>query len=277
MKKNEIKKLVRQGYGQIAKKKSSCCSGPVPCCSNEQSAKNISQAAGYSNKEINSVPQDANLGLGCGHPVALASLKKGETVLDLGSGPGMDCFLAAQRVGPEGKVIGIDMTPEMIKKARANAQKANYQNVEFRLAEIENLPVPDNSVDIIISNCVINLSPDKKKVFKEAFRVLKPGGRLMISDLVLERPLPIHIQNSAAAYISCLAGAVLKKEYLNFIKKAGFQKIKIVGTQHFPVDLMANDSTAQAIIKNLKIKPTQLKKIGETVVSIKVSGIKTKK
>lgn len=206
-----IKKKVRESYGEIAKKGSTCCCSPTnePCCGSE--AKTASKAIGYSDQEIASVPKGANLGLGCGNPIALASIKPGETVLDLGSGPGFDSFLAAQRVGKEGKVIGVDMTPEMIAKARQNAREGKYDNVEFRLGEIEQLPVENNSVDIVISNCVINLSPDKEKVFKEAFRVLKPGGRLMVSDLVLLKELPESVKNSKPLISAVSPGQCLKR------------------------------------------------------------------
>jgi len=196
----------------------------------------VSKAIGYTDEELASAPEGANLGLGCGNPTALASLVEGETVLDLGSGAGFDCFLAAQKVGDTGKVIGVDMTPEMIEKARKNAQMSNCANVEFRLGEIENLPVADNSVDVIISNCVINLSPDKERVFRDAFRVLKPGGRLMVSDIVLLKALPDFIRESVAAYVGCIAGAMLKDDYLAAIGKAGFQDVKILEETVFPVD-----------------------------------------
>jgi len=220
------------------------------------------------------VPEGANLGLGCGNPVALASLKEGEIVLDLGSGAGFDCFLAASRVGTEGKVIGVDMTPEMLDRARANACKGNYQNVELRLGEIENLPAADNSVNVIISNCVINLSPDKKRVFKEAFRVLKPGGRLMVSDIVVLKELPANIKKSVAAYIGCLAGAMKKTDYLKAIKTAGFKKVKIVDESIFPLDSMANDPTARAIMDNLEITLDGLRELATSVASIRVYGLK---
>jgi SAM-dependent methyltransferase len=233
MKSKNIKKKVRESYGKIAKKGSSCCCSPTnePCCGSE--AKTASRAIGYSDQEIASVPKGANLGLGCGNPIALASIKPGEIVLDLGSGPGFDSFLAAQKVGKAGKVIGIDMTPEMIAKARENARKGKYNNVEFRLGEIENLPVENNSVDIVISNCVINLSPDKEKVFKEAYRVLKPGGRLMVSDLVLLKELPESVKKSDEAYVGCIAGAVLKKDYIRAAERAGFKGLKVVGEVPF--------------------------------------------
>jgi ubiquinone/menaquinone biosynthesis C-methylase UbiE len=201
-------------------------------------------------------------------------LKQGETVLDLGSGAGFDCFLAAGRVGERGKVIGVDMTPEMVEKARENAKKGNYANVEFRLGEIEHLPAANNSVDAVISNCVINLSPDKKGVFAEAFRVLRPGGRLMISDIVLLKELPDFIKHSIEAYIGCVAGAMLKDEYLQAVRDAGFQDVKIIDETAFPAELIISDPTAKEIIKKLEIKPEQAGELAKSVLSIKVSGTK---
>ncbi|MFA6281270.1 MAG: arsenite methyltransferase [Candidatus Omnitrophota bacterium] len=269
----EIKKIVREGYAKIATQKVSCCSGGS-CCGGASLAKDISKIVGYSDKEMDAVPEGANLGLGCGNPVAIASLKEGETVLDLGSGAGFDAFLASPKVGKSGRVIGVDMTPEMIDKARANAKRGNYTNVEFRLGEIEKLPVEDNSIDIIISNCVINLSPDKESVFKEAFRVLKTGGRIMVSDLVLLKELPDKIKKSIEAYVGCLAGASLKDKYIGCIKEAGFQDIKIISQISYPIEAMANDITARIIKNNPGIKCEDLKGIENAVVSVKVSAIK---
>jgi SAM-dependent methyltransferase len=274
MKETEIKKNVRKSYASVAKQSTSCCAPTTSCCSNQSEA--ISKAIGYSEHEISSVPEGANLGLGCGNPVALASLKEGETVLDLGSGAGFDCFLAAQRVGEKGKVIGVDMTPEMVDKARENALEGNSHNVEFRLGEIENLPVADNSADIVISNCVINLSPDKPRVFKEAFRVLKPGGRLMVSDIVLLKELPTFIINSVSAYVGCISGAMLKDEYLATIKSAGFNDVKILEENVFPIDCMANDPTAQAIIKELKMPEDKIMDFANSVLSVRVQAKKVR-
>ncbi len=283
MKKEEVTKSVRTRYASVAKQSGSCgCSGspaaaqPSACCgaTNTATARDISKNIGYSDTDVNSVPEGANLGLGCGNPIALASLKEGEVVLDLGSGAGFDCFLAASRVGSQGKVIGVDMTPEMLDRARENVRQGNYQNVEFRLGEIENLPVADNSVNVIISNCVINLSQDKPKVFKEAFRVLKPGGRLMVSDIVLLADLPQEIMTSIEAYVGCIAGASKKSDYLDAIRATGFQDIKVVGETVFPTGSMSNDPTIKAIIEEAHITPAQIKKIASSVVSIKVSGIK---
>jgi len=274
MKESEIKKVVREGYAEIAKKESSCCVPADTCCGSTDLAQSISKTIGYSDEELTSVPEGANLGLGCGNPVALASLVEGETVLDLGSGAGFDCFLAASKVGGRGKVIGVDMTPEMIDKARENARKGNYENIEFRLGEIENIPAADNSIDAVISNCVINLSPNKKRVFAEAFRVLKPGGRLMVSDIVLLKELPDFIINSIEAYVGCISGAMMRDEYIETIREAGFGEVKIVDETVFPIELMANDPTAQAIINELDITTEDIKDIENSVVSIKVQGIK---
>jgi SAM-dependent methyltransferase len=275
VKEEKVKKLVREGYAKIAKKEKSCSSVQTSCCSNTADlSEDISRRIGYSEEEIGSVPEGANLGLGCGNPVALASLKKGQTVLDLGSGGGFDCFLAANRVGKSGRVIGVDMTPEMLDKARGNARKGKYENVEFRLGEIENLPVADDTVDVIISNCVINLSPNKKRVFEEAFRVLRPNGRLMVSDIVLLNELPDSIIKNVQAYVGCISGAEMKDKYLRLIEDAGFEQVKVIEENRFPIENMANDPTAQAIVKTSKMPAEKIKKIANSVASIKVSGIK---
>jgi arsenite methyltransferase len=275
VKEEKVKKMVREGYAKIAKKEKSCSSVQTSCCSNTAVlSEDISRRIGYSEEEIGSVPEGANLGLGCGNPVALASLKKGQTVLDLGSGGGFDCFLAANRVGKSGRVIGVDMTPEMLDKARGNARKGKYENVEFRLGEIENLPVADDTVDVIISNCVINLSPNKKRVFEEAFRVLRPNGRLMVSDIVLLNELPDSIRKNVQAYVGCISGAEMKDKYLRLIEDAGFEQVKVIEENCFPIENMANDPTAQAIVKTSKMPAEKIKKIANSVASIKVSGIK---
>jgi len=274
MKGEEIKKLVKEGYGNVASKNHSCC-GPGSVHSHQKGCREkISRKIGYTDTDMSAVPEESNLGLGCGNPIALASLKEGDTVLDLGSGAGFDCFLAANKVGSTGKVIGVDMTPEMVEKARGNAKKGNYQNVEFRLGEIEKLPVEDNSVDVIISNCVVNLSPDKKKVFEESFRVLKPGGSLMVSDIVLLKDLPDVIKNSPPAYINCIAGAVKKNEYLGAIREAGFSDVAIVDEVSLPFEVQGNDPVAKAIIEDVHIPAERLEGIVNSVVSIKVYGKK---
>ena len=274
MKDPDVKKIVKDRYSKIANQGLSCCGPTSTCCSSGNMAQAISRGIGYSDEEMGSVPEGANLGLGCGNPVALASLKEGDIVLDLGSGAGFDCFLAADKVGKNGKVIGVDMTSEMVTKARENARKGGYSNVEFRLGEIENLPAADSSVDVIISNCVINLSPDKKQVFADAFRVLKPGGRIMISDIVLLRDLPDVVLNSLEAYVSCISGAMLKDEYLKTIKDAGLKDVTIIDETVFPVDYMLNDPIAQEVIGKLDISSQEIKDIADSVVSVKVSAIK---
>lgn len=274
MEQGEIRKAVRDGYGQIAKNSGSCCLPGASCCCGVSSVEKISQGIGYSPEEMQAVPEGANLGLGCGNPVALASIKEGETVLDLGSGAGFDAFLAARAVGKSGRVIGVDMTPEMLDKARGNARKGGYGNVEFRLGEIENLPVADRTVDIIISNCVINLSPDKERVFREAFRVLKPGGRLMVSDIVLLNRLSAALKESIEAYVGCVAGAVMKEDYLRAIREAGFVDIKIVGETTFPVSDLLDHPAVQERFGHADHLAEQVEEISSSIASIKVSAVK---
>lgn len=276
MKEEEIKKAVREGYARIARREVlSCCSPRSSCCGGQDPATAVSSRAGYSQDEMQAVPEGANLGLGCGNPVALASLKAGEVVVDLGSGAGFDCFLAAARVGEKGRVIGVDMTPEMIEKARRNAAKGGYGNVEFRLGEIEQLPVADNAVDAVISNCVINLAPDKKRVFEEVFRVLKPGGRVMISDIVLLRPLPDVIVNSIAAHVGCLSGAVRKEDYLAIMGEAGFRDVRVLKETPFPVECMAGGPAARAVLENLGAPREEIATAVEgAVCSIHVRAVK---
>jgi SAM-dependent methyltransferase len=274
MENEEVKKIVKEGYAKVAKQSGSCGCPVSSCCGSTDVAQDISKKIGYTDKELSAVPEGANMGLGCGNPVALASLKEGETVLDLGSGGGVDCFLAAEKVGRNGKVIGVDMTPEMIEKAKENAKNGNYTNVEFRLGDIEKLPASDNSVNAVISNCVVNLAPDKKKVFVEAFRVLQPGGRLMISDIVLLKELPDFIRDSINSYVGCISGALMKEEYISAIKSAGFKEIRIIDETSFHFEGMTNDPVTKAVFENLKISPEKAKEIAGSVISIKVHGIK---
>ena len=274
MSEKNIKKVVREGYAKIAAG-SSCCSTPITnCCGQEDLAKKISSNIGYSSEDMDKAPEGSNLGLGCGNPIALASLKKGEVVLDLGSGADFDCFLAADKVGPEGKVIGVDMTPEMLEKARENAKKDNCTNIEFRLGEIENLPVADGSVDIIISNCVINLSPDKSSVFSEAFRVLKPGGRIMVSDIVLTKELPDNIRDNVSAYISCISGAIIREDYLSAIEKAGFTDVKVLDEVSFPINYIVSDDKAVIIKNDPGLDKDKISDLKESILSIKVYALK---
>jgi len=217
MKEKDVKKVVKKHYSEVAEKDSSCCS----CKCGSNSEKDIAKAIGYSDEEINNF-SEANMGLGCGNPIALANIKEGDVVLDLGSGAGFDCFLAARRVGDSGKIIGVDMTEEMIKKSESLAEKYGLKNIEFRLGDIENLPVEDKSIDVIISNCVINLAPDKLKVFKDSYRVLKDTGRMYVSDIVLLEELTEDQRNDEDLLAGCVSGALLKDEYLQIIKSADF-------------------------------------------------------
>lgn len=227
---DKIRELIRDYYGNVAKGNTCGCSenSANGCCPPRgRFSESTGKVLGYSEADLSEIVEGANMNLGCGNPVAISNLQLGETVLDLGCGGGFDSFLAAKSIGPEGHVIGVDMTPEMINKARHNAKKIGVKNVEFRLGEIENIPVADNSVDIIMSNCVINLSPDKNKVFQEAFRVLKIGGRLAISDIVAIAPLPEAISNNPELIASCIGGAATIKETEKMLKEAGFDKIRI--------------------------------------------------
>jgi len=273
MEKEDIKKAVRERYAGRVTQQSSCCAPATSCCGTSK-AEEQSKSIGYSDEEMQAVPEGANLGLGCGNPTALASLEEGETVLDLGSGAGFDCFLAANKVGTSGKVIGVDMTPEMLDTARRNAKKGNYTNVEFRLGEIENIPAANDSMDVIISNCVINLSPDKPKVFREALRVLRPGGRMMVSDIVLLKELPEFIKSSIEAYVGCVAGAMLRDEYIDAIKAAGFAPVEIADESTFPTESMADDPMVKAFIEESNVPIEELREIGNSIVSIKVRATK---
>ena len=268
-KSDDIREVVRKKYADVVTGNRSCCGAPSSCCGSA-TAVQISESMGYSPEQMASVPEGANLGLGCGNPVALASIREGETVLDLGSGAGFDAFLAAKAVGDTGRVIGVDMTPEMISKARENARKGGYRNVEFRLGEIEHLPVADGSVDLIISNCVINLSPDKPQVFADAFRVLRPGGRLTVSDIVLLKALPPALASSVAAYAGCIAGASMKEDYLSMLRRAGFTQVEVVGESPFNIGDMVNDPLVKAILDEANLSVDDAREAGRSVVSLKV-------
>ena len=268
MDKKKTRKIVREAYGKIAQKQESCGCAPS-CCGTD--TKQFAKSIGYSEEELKVIPEEANLALSCGNPTALANLKEGEIVLDLGSGAGFDCFLAGTKVGQTGKVIGIDMTPEMVEKARVNARKNGVENIEFRLAEIENLPVGDNSVDVVISNCVINLSIDKPRVFQEVYRVLKPGGRVAISDIALLKKLPKKIQESIEAYVGCVGGAILIDEYKRIVEASGLKDVKITikGSYAF-LDQNTKDPIGRAILNGLE----EGESLQSYVVSVHVEGQK---
>ncbi|MCP5141946.1 MAG: arsenite methyltransferase [Gammaproteobacteria bacterium] len=230
--KDVIRRQVSDAYAQVARAETAgdCCGVEASCCGVSDDAQIntlISTRLGYSAADLSRVPEGADMGLGCGNPRAIASLRPGETVVDLGSGGGFDCFLAADEVGPDGRVIGIDMTPDMISKARGNAERGGYAQVEFRLGEIEHLPIADGTVDVIISNCVVNLSPDKPQVFRETFRVLKPGGRLAISDVVATVEMPPELRNDPQLYAGCMAGASLIGELEAMLIAAGYRDVRI--------------------------------------------------
>jgi len=242
-----VKKAVRERYTRAATEETGCCE---PSCCGEsapRTAEEISQAIGYSEADLADVPDDANLGLGCGNPTAIASLTEGQVVLDLGSGAGIDCFLAAKQVGPTGRVIGVDMTPEMLERARGNADAGGFDNVEFRLGEIEALPVADESVDVIISNCVLNLSTDKPRVLAEAHRVLKPGGRIVISDMVSDRPVPAILEGNLDAVAACLP--TFRDQYLQQFRDAGFGDVHISEEKPYPAGFILEDSGVQEFVK----------------------------
>jgi len=251
-----VRQLVRDGYGKIAEKDGSCCSGVSCCGSNAEDSAQLAQYVGYSAEELAALPAGANLGLSCGNPNALAALRSGEVVLDLGSGGGFDVFIAARKVGAPGRAIGVDMTPEMLAKARKNIgayrERSGLDNVEFRLGEIEHLPLPDNSVDVVISNCVINLSPDKPQVWREIARVLKPGGRVAVSDLALLNPLPPEILKMVEALIGCVAGAVLVSETERMAREAGLTEIRVNPKKDYVAAMTDwNDPLYQKIVEHL--------------------------
>jgi len=293
----KIRKMVREEYGKVATRRTSSCCGPSSekeiviqdSCSSESCGGAIKIPAdkidgflekysgllGYTEDDLDNIPDGANLALGCGNPTAHASIQEGETILDLGSGGGLDCFIASKKVGKTGKVIGVDMTPSMIDKARENARNGNYDNVEFRLGEIEHLPVADNSVDLIISNCVINLAPNKEAVFRDAFRVLKPGGRLMVSDIVLLKELPEVIRNSAQAYVGCIGGAILKEKYIEAIENSGFKDVEIIKQSNFStIEFLLNDDKIREALGDQIEKVKNLQQMDLDSTSIKVKAIK---
>jgi len=285
-----IKKAVRQTYGDIARRfvegpvpsivegpaRASCC-GPsqsTNCCSPSEATVEITDTAArlYSAEELTDLPDSVtDVSLGCGNPTAIAELQPGEVVLDLGSGGGIDCFLAARKVGPEGRVIGLDMTPDMVKLARRNAKKVGATNVEFRYGEMEDIPLPEESVDAIISNCVINLSPDKDAVFGEAHRVLRPGGRMNVSDIVIHGELPRSIRDRLDAWASCLAGALDELDYLSKIYAAGFEEVQVLSRDYVKIGESAGWEDVQALLSEAGLSPSDL---DHKVASIKVRAHK---
>ncbi|MYI06881.1 MAG: arsenite methyltransferase [Gemmatimonadetes bacterium] len=264
----ERRTAVRERYARAATEGDGCC-GPAGC---GPPADELSCAVGYDESELASVPEGANLGLGCGNPVALASLSPGETVLDLGAGAGFDCFLAAERVGPEGRVIGVDMTPEMLERARDNARRGGYGNVEFRLGEIEALPVPDGVVDIVISNCVLNLSANRPRVLAEVMRVLKPGGRVMISDLVSEREVPEFVARSRESLVGCLPVPVW--EYARDLAAAGFAQVRVEPGQRYPAGHVMADPQVQAAIRGDPGREDEVRAFVESIHGGAIAAVK---
>lgn len=270
-----IKNSVIDGYGKIAKRNTKgVFSKLFACCDTDKMVEDVSHKIGYSSEDLKSVPEGANLGIGCGNPLALSKIKMGDTVLDLGSGAGFDCFLASPLVGEKGKVIGIDITQEMVSRASKNAQKGNYSNVEFVKGDIEKLPIQDNSVDIIISNCVLNLSTNKSQVFQEAFRVLKPNGELTISDIVLLEDLPDFIKNSVEGYVACIAGAEKVENYFKYAENAGFSDFKIETKTTFPLELLMTDPIAQKIVTDYNLSEEQVSNIANSITSVTLSATK---
>ncbi|CAI8013631.1 Arsenite methyltransferase [Geodia barretti] len=267
---------VRDRYANVAMTGSSCC-GPSDCGTaspgaDEAAAEEISCAVGYDESDLSRVPEGSNLGLGCGNPVALASLGTGETVVDLGAGAGFDCFLAAERVGPEGRVIGVDMTPEMVERARANATKGGFANVEFRLGEIEALPVPDGIVDVVISNCVLNLSGDRPRVLAEAMRVLKPGGRMMISDLLSDLAVPDFIAASKESLVGCLPVQVA--EYEADLVAAGFVEVSVETGRRYPSEHILADPRVQAVMQREPWREGEVRDFVESIHGGAIAAVK---
>jgi SAM-dependent methyltransferase len=252
----EIVREVRKRYASIAVASSPCC-GPAPSCCGTAPA---SRPLGYGGKELAAVPSEADLGLGCGAPVGHLALRPGETVLDLGSGPGLDALLAARLVGPTGRVIGVDMTPEMLERARATAARAGAAHVEFREGRLEALPVADASVDAVTSNCVINLVPDKAAVFREVARVLRPGGRAVIADIVLERPLPEAVAKDVLAWCGCVSGAAPRRDYFRLVEEAGLRDVSVLKEEDYASSLaqIASDE-AQTLLQRWGVTPEQLR------------------
>jgi arsenite methyltransferase len=263
---DELREMVREGYTRVAREHSA---------SDTERVDEASRRIGYSDDQLEAVPEGANLGVGCGNPTAIDALRPGETVVDLGSGAGMDAFLAARQVGPSGHVIGVDMTDAMLEKARENARKVGLEDVvEFRKGNIEALPIEDESVDAIISNCVINLSPEKARVYREAYRVLRPGGRIMVSDVVLERALPEAVLHSIDAYIGCVGGASLRAEYLDTIANAGFRDVRVQREGSFVDAISLDDPPVREAMERLGISEEEAQGFADAVTSLHIFAVK---
>lgn len=274
---NSVKQSIIRNYGRLAKSTRNALFPKLfACCTPEDNAQRVGEAIGYSPEELNSVPKGSNLGVGCGNPSALSNIKAGETVVDLGSGAGFDAFIVARQVGDKGQVIGVDLADEMLALARANAKKGKYANVAFVKGDIEQLPLANDSADHIISNCVINLSLNKAQVYREAYRVLKPGGKLAISDIVLERELPDFVKSSLAGHIACVSGAETLTDYIQYVKDAGFKAVAITGKTDFPLELMLNDPQVMQVAKemNFSLDGEEAKDIASRVSSISLTASK---
>ncbi len=269
---NEVRRAVRERYARSATESDGCCGPESGCGCAGGSASEIGLAVGYDESELAAAPEGANLGLGCGNPVALASLSPGETVVDLGSGGGFDCFLAGRNVGPEGRVVGVDMTPEMVERARSNAAKAGAENVEFRLGEIEALPLADGVADAVISNCVLNLSADRPRALAEALRVLKPGGRLMISDLVSDRGAPEFVASAKDAMVGCLP--VPLSEYERDLEAVGFAEISVEKGSPYPSEHIFSDPQVQAVVKDDPVRAAEARAFAESVHGGVIQAVK---
>lgn len=274
---NSVKQSVIKGYGRLAKSaQGGLFSKLFACCNPTENANQVGTAIGYSQEELDAVPDHSNLGVGCGHPSALAGIKKGETVVDLGSGAGFDAFIVAPLVSKTGKVIGVDLSDDMLALARKNAKKGDYENVAFIKGDIEDLPLADAVADHVISNCVINLSLHKDKVYQEAFRVLKKGGKLSVSDIVLEKELPAFVKNSLAGHIACVAGAEKLEDYLQYVQDAGFFNIKVESKASFPLELMLADPQIASLAQEMDFNPDseEAKDIASSVTSVSITATK---
>lgn len=274
---NSVKQAVVEGYGKLAKStKNGLLSKLFACCDPADNANKVGEVIGYTREELDATPENSNLGVGCGNPSALAGIKKDETVIDLGSGAGFDAFIVSPLVGEKGKVIGVDLSDEVLSLAKQNAQKGDYKNVEFVKGDIEQLPIEDNLAEHVISNCVINLSLNKGDVYKEAYRVLKPGGKMAISDIVLEKELPDFIKHSVAAHIACVSGAEKLEDYLQYVRSAGFKDIKIESEKVFPLELMLADPQIKKLANemNFNLNSEKAKDIASRVKSISFTARK---